>query len=51
MDIKFPLRYFISTHIIILWHQNMNNIIGQRKPPTDKKVSLNDALRDFGVSV
>ena len=26
-------------------------IIGQRKPSTDKKVSLNDALRDFGVSV
>ena len=26
-------------------------IIGQRKESTDKKVSLNDALRDFGVSV
>ena len=26
-------------------------IIGQRKPSTDKKTSLNDALRDFGVSV
>jgi 2,3,4,5-tetrahydropyridine-2-carboxylate N-succinyltransferase len=26
-------------------------IIGKRKPTTDKKVSLNDALRDFGVSV
>lgn len=26
-------------------------IIGQRKPSTDKKVSLNEALRDFGVSV
>jgi 2,3,4,5-tetrahydropyridine-2-carboxylate N-succinyltransferase len=26
-------------------------IIGRRKPSTDKKVSLNDALRDFGVSV
>jgi 2,3,4,5-tetrahydropyridine-2-carboxylate N-succinyltransferase len=26
-------------------------IIGQRKPSTDKKVSLNDALRDYGVSV
>ena len=26
-------------------------IIGTRKPSTDKKVSLNDALRDFGVSV
>ena len=25
-------------------------IIGQRKESTDKKVSLNDALRDFGVS-
>jgi 2,3,4,5-tetrahydropyridine-2-carboxylate N-succinyltransferase len=25
-------------------------IIGKRKPSTDKKVSLNDALRDFGVS-
>lgn len=26
-------------------------IIGQRKASTDKKTSLNDALRDFGVSV
>ena len=26
-------------------------IIGQRKPSTDLKTSLNDALRDFGVSV
>ncbi len=26
-------------------------IIGRRKPSTDKKVSLNEALRDFGVSV
>ncbi|TAE51703.1 MAG: 2,3,4,5-tetrahydropyridine-2,6-dicarboxylate N-succinyltransferase [Bacteroidetes bacterium] len=26
-------------------------IIGQRKPSTDKKVSLNDALREYGVSV
>ncbi|MDH3728611.1 MAG: 2,3,4,5-tetrahydropyridine-2,6-dicarboxylate N-succinyltransferase [Myxococcales bacterium] len=26
-------------------------IIGRRKPSTDKKVSLNDALRDFAVSV
>ncbi len=26
-------------------------IIGKRKASTDKKVSLNDALRDFGVSV
>jgi 2,3,4,5-tetrahydropyridine-2-carboxylate N-succinyltransferase len=25
-------------------------IIGQRKPSTDLKTSLNDALRDFGVS-
>jgi 2,3,4,5-tetrahydropyridine-2-carboxylate N-succinyltransferase len=25
-------------------------IIGQRKASTDKKVTLNDALRDFGVS-
>ena len=25
-------------------------IIGKRKPSTDKKVSLNDALRDYGVS-
>jgi 2,3,4,5-tetrahydropyridine-2-carboxylate N-succinyltransferase len=25
-------------------------IIGQRKESTDKKVSLNDALRDFSVS-
>ncbi len=26
-------------------------IIGRRKPSTDKKTSLNDALRDFGVAV
>ena len=26
-------------------------IIGKRKGSTDKKTSLNDALRDFGVSV
>ena len=26
-------------------------IIGKRKASTDKKVTLNDALRDFGVSV
>jgi 2,3,4,5-tetrahydropyridine-2-carboxylate N-succinyltransferase len=26
-------------------------IIGQRKPSTDLKTSLNDALRDFNVSV
>ena len=26
-------------------------IIGKRKPSTDKKVSLNEALREFGVSV
>ncbi|MDB4285918.1 2,3,4,5-tetrahydropyridine-2,6-dicarboxylate N-succinyltransferase [bacterium] len=26
-------------------------IIGKRKPSTDKKTSLNDALRDYGVSV
>jgi 2,3,4,5-tetrahydropyridine-2-carboxylate N-succinyltransferase len=26
-------------------------IIGQRKESTDTKTSLNDALRDFGVSV
>ena len=26
-------------------------IIGQRKPSTDQKTSLNDALRDFGVAV
>jgi 2,3,4,5-tetrahydropyridine-2-carboxylate N-succinyltransferase len=26
-------------------------IIGQRKPSTDKKTSLNEALRDFNVSV
>jgi len=25
-------------------------IIGQRKESTDKKVSLNDALRDFQIS-
>ena len=26
-------------------------IIGQRSESTDRKTSLNDALRDFGVSV
>jgi 2,3,4,5-tetrahydropyridine-2-carboxylate N-succinyltransferase len=26
-------------------------IIGQRKETTDKKVSLNEALRDYGVAV
>ena len=26
-------------------------IIGQRKASTDKKTSLNDALREYGVSV
>ena len=26
-------------------------IIGQRKPSTDLKISLNDALRDHGVAV
>ena len=26
-------------------------IIGQRKESTDRKTSLNEALRDFGVSV
>jgi len=26
-------------------------IIGRRKESTDKKTSLNDALRDFGVAV
>ena len=26
-------------------------IIGHRKESTDKKTSLNDALRDFGVAV
>lgn len=26
-------------------------IIGQRKPATDKKVSLNEALREYGISV
>ncbi|MEZ4777208.1 MAG: 2,3,4,5-tetrahydropyridine-2,6-dicarboxylate N-succinyltransferase [Bacteroidia bacterium] len=26
-------------------------IIGKRKPATDKKVSLNDALREYGISV
>lgn len=33
------------------YHVNCALIIGQRKPSTDKKVSLNDALRDFGVNV
>jgi len=30
---------------------NSHGFIGQRKESTDKKTSLNDALRDFGVSV
>ncbi|GAB4425404.1 MAG: 2,3,4,5-tetrahydropyridine-2,6-dicarboxylate N-succinyltransferase [Bacteroidia bacterium] len=34
-----------------VYHIGAALIIGQRKPSTDKKVSLNDALRDFGVSV
>ena len=33
------------------YHITCALIIGQRKPSTDKKVSLNDALRTFGVSV
>jgi 2,3,4,5-tetrahydropyridine-2-carboxylate N-succinyltransferase len=33
------------------YHVNCALIIGKRKPSTDKKVSLNDALREFGVSV
>lgn len=33
------------------FHVNCALIIGKRKPSTDKKVSLNDALREFGISV
>lgn len=33
------------------YHVNCALIIGQRKPSTDLKTSLNDALRDFNVSV
>jgi 2,3,4,5-tetrahydropyridine-2-carboxylate N-succinyltransferase len=33
------------------YHVNCALIIGQRKESTDTKTSLNDALRDFGVSV
>ena len=33
------------------YHVNCALIIGKRKPSTDKKVSLNDALREFEVSV
>ncbi|HYD21182.1 MAG TPA: 2,3,4,5-tetrahydropyridine-2,6-dicarboxylate N-succinyltransferase [Flavipsychrobacter sp.] len=33
------------------YHVNCALIIGQRKESTDQKTSLNDALRDFGVSV
>ncbi|MEL6588716.1 MAG: 2,3,4,5-tetrahydropyridine-2,6-dicarboxylate N-succinyltransferase [Bacteroidota bacterium] len=33
------------------YHVGCALIIGQRKPSTDKKVSLNDALRNFNVSV
>ena len=33
------------------YHVNCALIIGKRKPSTDKKVSLNNALREFGVSV
>lgn len=33
------------------YNLNCALIIGQRKPSTDLKTSLNDALRDFGVSV
>jgi len=33
------------------YHVSCALIIGQRKPSTDLKTSLNDALRDFGVSV
>jgi 2,3,4,5-tetrahydropyridine-2,6-dicarboxylate N-succinyltransferase len=32
------------------YHVSCALIIGQRKPSTDLKTSLNDALRDFGVS-
>jgi 2,3,4,5-tetrahydropyridine-2-carboxylate N-succinyltransferase len=33
------------------YHVNCALIIGQRKPSTDLKTSLNDALRDFNVAV
>jgi len=33
------------------YNVNCALIIGQRKPSTDKKTSLNDALRDFNVAV
>src|SRR5690606_15698678 len=33
------------------YHVSCALIIGERKPSTDKKVSLNDALRDYDVSV
>jgi 2,3,4,5-tetrahydropyridine-2-carboxylate N-succinyltransferase len=33
------------------YHVNCALIIGQRKPSTDLKTSLNDALRDFNVSI
>ena len=33
------------------YHVSCALIIGKRKPSTDKKVSLNDALREFDVSV
>ncbi len=33
------------------YHVNCALIIGQRKESTDQKTSLNDALRDFGVSI
>jgi 2,3,4,5-tetrahydropyridine-2,6-dicarboxylate N-succinyltransferase len=33
------------------YHVNCALIIGKRKESTDQKTSLNDALRDFGVSV
>jgi len=33
------------------YNVNCALIIGQRKESTDKKVSLNDALRDYNVAV
>jgi 2,3,4,5-tetrahydropyridine-2-carboxylate N-succinyltransferase len=33
------------------FHVNCALIIGTRKPSTDLKTSLNDALREFNVSV
>ncbi|MBQ1191112.1 MAG: 2,3,4,5-tetrahydropyridine-2,6-dicarboxylate N-succinyltransferase, partial [Bacteroidales bacterium] len=33
------------------YNVNCALIIGKRKESTDKKTSLNDALRDFGVAV